>query len=163
MTSGGRGGGYFTPCGNNALADPARIAKGLWLGSAIGASNRHWMTRERIRYVLNATGEVPNFFDGDPLLTYCRLELSDALNEDIVQHADTICDFIKQAKQRDCGVLVHCQAGVSRSASAVLIYLMKEGHMTLQESLKLVCAAKPNISPNPGTRPNGSSARCTLF
>ncbi|ELP89292.1 dual specificity protein phosphatase, putative [Entamoeba invadens IP1] len=47
-------------------------------------------------------------------------------------------------------VLVHCEVGVSRSASVVLAYLMMVNHWTLKQSF-LFCKAKRSVvCPNPG-------------
>ncbi|KAJ4490110.1 hypothetical protein J3R30DRAFT_3653549 [Lentinula aciculospora] len=48
------------------------------------------------------------------------------------------------------GVLVHCQAGVSRSATIVAAYLMFNRKMNVEEALDLVRKARPEVDPNPG-------------
>ncbi|KAH3757200.1 Dual specificity protein phosphatase 14 [Pelomyxa schiedti] len=136
---------------SHSPADPAEILPGrLWLGSALVACNRDCLVSHGTFYVLNATSEVPNFFDGDTRFTYCRLGLDDSYDEDLLCHADTICNFINTAKANNGAVLVHCQAGISRSASAVLIYLMKQERMTLKAAHAKVQAARCNIGPNIG-------------
>jgi len=50
------------------------------------------------------------------------------------------------------GVLVHCFAGVSRSATIVLAYLMQEHGMSYTEAMKFVKAARWFINPNEGFR-----------
>ena len=47
-------------------------------------------------------------------------------------------------------VLVHCGAGISRSASIIIAYLMKKNKWTTDFSLKLVQGARPNANPNLG-------------
>ncbi|MEQ2214378.1 hypothetical protein XENOCAPTIV_004021 [Xenoophorus captivus] len=46
------------------------------------------------------------------------------------------------------GVLVHCQAGVSRSATVVIAYLMKHTLMTMTDAYKYVRSRRPVVSPN---------------
>mmetsp|Transcript_24338 Transcript_24338/g.28021 ORF Transcript_24338/g.28021 Transcript_24338/m.28021 type:complete len:367 (-) Transcript_24338:254-1354(-) len=46
-------------------------------------------------------------------------------------------------------VLVHCQRGISRSATCVLFYLMRKAGMTLEEALKVCQRRRPQICPNP--------------
>lgn len=57
---------------------------------------------------------------------------------------DGVCNYNK--------VLVHCQCGISRSATMVIAYLMKMFQMSYDESLTYVTYCRPIISPNLGFR-----------
>nr|XP_018629364.1 dual specificity protein phosphatase 1-like isoform X3 [Nicotiana tomentosiformis] len=57
---------------------------------------------------------------------------------------------IEEAKGQGGGVLVHCFAGKSRSATIVIAYLMKKHGMSLSEAFQLVKSKRPVISPNAG-------------
>ena len=46
--------------------------------------------------------------------------------------------------------LVHCAAGVSRSVSIVLAYLVIKRNMSLADSIAMVRAARPIMNPNLG-------------
>ena len=59
-------------------------------------------------------------------------------------------DFIKEALNEGGVVLVHCFAGVSRSASIVIAYLMRFGGMSFGSAIQLVRNKRPWISPNHG-------------
>mmetsp|Transcript_51538 Transcript_51538/g.120919 ORF Transcript_51538/g.120919 Transcript_51538/m.120919 type:complete len:85 (+) Transcript_51538:1-255(+) len=50
----------------------------------------------------------------------------------------------------DGACLIHCSAGVSRSSSVVISYLMRRRGMSLREAYDTVKAARPQIAPNPG-------------
>jgi dual specificity phosphatase 12 len=50
------------------------------------------------------------------------------------------------------GVLVHCQAGVSRSAAVVVAHVMRTRGVDPDEALAIVRAAHPAADPNPGFR-----------
>lgn len=54
----------------------------------------------------------------------------------------------EEAHQCGRGVLVHCQAGVSRSATIVIAYLMKHTLMTMTDAYKYVRSRRPIVSPN---------------
>lgn len=56
--------------------------------------------------------------------------------------------FTEEAYQSGQGVLVHCQAGVSRSATIVIAYLMKHTLMTMTDAYKYVRSRRPVVSPN---------------
>ncbi|KAF9992849.1 hypothetical protein BGZ79_002563 [Entomortierella chlamydospora] len=56
--------------------------------------------------------------------------------------------FIEETKSKGGKVLVHCQLGVSRSASLVIAYVMKSLHMNLTEAYDFVKNRSNVISPN---------------
>ncbi|RGB31037.1 protein-tyrosine phosphatase-like protein, partial [Rhizophagus diaphanus] len=55
---------------------------------------------------------------------YLKICIDDNPFADIYQHIGTCNAFIEKAKDRDGCVFVHCFAGISRSASIVIAYLM---------------------------------------
>lgn len=55
-----------------------------------------------------------------------------------------------QVRLRGGRTLVHCLAGVSRSAAMVLGYLVKHRNMPLADAFALVRAARPTARPNSG-------------
>ena len=62
------------------------------------------------------------------------------------QVADKIIDVVTRGGK----ALVHCVAGVSRSAAIVIAYLMKHKRLPLREAFTLVRARRPFIRPNVG-------------
>lgn len=53
-----------------------------------------------------------------------------------------------EARTSQKGVLVHCLAGISRSVTITVAYLMSRQNMSLNEAYDHVKLCKPNISPN---------------
>ena len=47
-------------------------------------------------------------------------------------------------------VLVHCYAGLSRSVTVIVAYLMQNERMLLDEALRFVKHKRPYAQPNPG-------------
>lgn len=59
------------------------------------------------------------------------------------------CFLLLHRRQGTC-VLVHCKMGVSRSASTVIAYAMKEYEWTLEQALKHVKERRSIVQPNAG-------------
>ena len=70
--------------------------------------------------------------------------------ENISQHITQAIRFIKEALNNKGNVFVHCYAGVSRSASFVIAYLMMKENLSFFQAMKFVKMKRPNIFPNPG-------------
>ncbi len=49
-------------------------------------------------------------------------------------------------------ILIHCRAGISRSASVVLYHLMRSWTMTFEDAYTLLKQIRPMVDPNPGFR-----------
>ena len=58
-------------------------------------------------------------------------------------------DFIEGQREQG-NVLVHCAAGVSRSCTLLISYMMKKYKYPYKKCLELVKAARPVANPNQG-------------
>ncbi|KAK9137194.1 hypothetical protein Sjap_007788 [Stephania japonica] len=72
------------------------------------------------------------------------------MDTDLAQYFDECFEFIEEAKRTGGAVLVHCFAGISRSVTIVLSYLMKKHHLSLSQALEHVKSKRPRASPNLG-------------
>jgi protein phosphatase slingshot len=55
-----------------------------------------------------------------------RIELADEPESQLIDHWDATYAFVEEARQSGHKLLVHCKMGVSRSASTVMAYIMKQ-------------------------------------
>jgi atypical dual specificity phosphatase len=78
-------------------------------------------------------------------IAYKYVTINDAVTENITPHINGCLSFIKEC---DGNVLVHCTAGISRSASIVIAYLIKEHNMSYQQALAYVKSRRPIVKPN---------------
>mmetsp|Transcript_19801 Transcript_19801/g.22029 ORF Transcript_19801/g.22029 Transcript_19801/m.22029 type:complete len:164 (-) Transcript_19801:126-617(-) len=75
--------------------------------------------------------------------------LSDFGESALIAKVPRLVDFIDNAIKNGGNVLVHCMAGVNRSASVILCYLMSKKAMPLNEAFKLLSAKrKGGIQPH---------------
>lgn len=58
--------------------------------------------------------------------------------------------FLDDSKKHHEPIYVHCKAGKSRSAAAILAYLVLSERWTLKKAYRHIVKARPNISPNIG-------------
>ncbi|KAL0266389.1 UNVERIFIED_CONTAM: hypothetical protein PYX00_008942 [Menopon gallinae] len=98
--------------------------------------------------VVNATNELPD----TPLpsdIFYLRVSVDDKSDCDILSWLDTVADLIHQVKLASGKTLIHCVAGISRSATLCLGYLIKYEGYTLFDSYNMLKQLR-NIRPNSG-------------
>ncbi|KAM9743796.1 protein phosphatase Slingshot homolog 1 isoform 2-T2 [Menidia menidia] len=123
----------------------------VYLGSEWNASNLEELQETGVGYILNVTREIDNFFPGT--FSYHNIRVYDEEATDLLAHWNDTYNFIMKAKKNHSKCLVHCKMGVSRSASTVIAYAMKEYGWSLEKAYNFV-KQKRNI-----TRPNPSFMR----
>ncbi|XP_067303532.1 dual specificity protein phosphatase 19b [Pseudorasbora parva] len=120
----------------------------LLLSSQDAAHDIETLNKLKVTHVLNVSYGVQNVFPD--LFTYKTVTMMDIPETDITSYFPECFEFIKEASQQDGVVLVHCNAGVSRSASVVIGFLMSQEKMSFDEAFSAVKTARPSIQPNPG-------------
>jgi len=119
----------------------------LFLGNMRDASDAEELRRLGIKFVLNVTAKPP-VYAPEPDIVYKQLEASDDGVQNLKQFFEEAFEFIDRAKASSNGVLIHCQAGVSRSPTIAVAYLMKYYPMAMSDAYKFVKRHRSIISPN---------------
>lgn len=127
-----------------------QIIPRLFLSGQDVTNNKKLLDENKITHVLNLATNIENSFENE--ITYKTLKIQDSITQDILKHLAECIEFIDTAlKNEKNSVLVHCNAGVSRSASIVIAYLMfKRLFNTYQAAYEHVLSCRSVISPNPG-------------
>ncbi|XP_073528514.1 LOW QUALITY PROTEIN: protein phosphatase Slingshot homolog 1 [Phyllobates terribilis] len=120
----------------------------LYLGSEWNASNLEEMNNAGVGYILNVTREIDNFFPG--LFAYHNIRVYDEESTDLLSHWNDAYNFINKAKKNHSKCLVHCKMGVSRSASTVIAYAMKEYGWSMEKAYNFVKQKRSVARPNAG-------------
>lgn len=120
----------------------------LLLASQDAAHDIDTLQRYKVTHVLNVAYGVTNLFPDQ--LVYKTLQILDLPETDITSYLVECGSFIDEARDKDGVVLVHCNAGVSRSSSVVIGYLMTRESLSFNEAYGQVKQARPSIRPNPG-------------
>ncbi|XP_050080492.1 dual specificity protein phosphatase Mpk3 [Anopheles maculipalpis] len=130
--------------------EPVEILPGLFLGNASHSEDLKSLKKYNIKYILNVTPDLPNVFERDGQIRYLQIPITDHWSQagDLANHFPDAIKFIDEARSNGCGVLVHCLAGVSRSVTVTLAYLMFARTLSLNDAFLLVRSRKPDVSPN---------------
>jgi len=116
-------------------------------------SGAHVLKPDKIRQkgitcIVNATVEEPSLYLAG--MDYLKIRIDDSPFARLDAYFDLVSDKIKGTKDKSGKTLVHCVAGVSRSASLVCAYLIKYENMSLRQAYQYVKMARPIIRPNLG-------------
>jgi protein-tyrosine phosphatase len=120
----------------------------LFLGSCVDAHDFNFLQENKITHILNTADEISNKFPNE--IKYLKLGMDDDEHFEIEKNFSKAHKFIDEIYSSDQVVLVHCQAGISRSATIVISYLMKFQKMKLKESMEHIKKRRKIIQPNIG-------------
>ena len=84
-------------------------------------------------------------------IQYAHFPLRDALDQDLMEHVPELVAFCRRIISSDvanAGLLFHCKAGVSRSVSMGLVYLMRICNLSLGDAFDIVQKHRPTARPN---------------
>ncbi|XP_051537463.1 dual specificity protein phosphatase 14-like [Myxocyprinus asiaticus] len=126
----------------------AHITDCLCIGNSKAANDTSVISSLNITCIINATQDINN--TSLPTIDYIHVPISDDPESRLIDHFDAVADKIHHVNEQHGRVLVHCNAGVSRSATLCLAYLMKHCDMALAEAYELVKSQRPIVRPNSG-------------
>ncbi|KAM9704978.1 dual specificity protein phosphatase 16 isoform 2-T2 [Menidia menidia] len=127
---------------------PTCILPHLYLGCQRDVLDQALMQRLGVAFVLNASPSLPQPADFVPDSCFLRVPVHDSFCERILPWLDRALTFIGRAEASGGRVLVHCLAGVSRSATIAIAYVMRREGLPLEEAYRFVKDRRPSISPN---------------
>ncbi|KAM3134300.1 hypothetical protein pb186bvf_013585 [Paramecium bursaria] len=112
-------------------------------------ASQEYLKRHNIGAVLSiCMNKIPSQVAAS-LQYYQHIYLEDAENEQISRYFDQAFNFIEKAKQ-STSVLVHCVAGISRSATLLASYLMRKNQISAKEALLQLERKRWQVYPNNG-------------
>ena len=81
-------------------------------------------------------------------IKYKRLAASDNASQNLAQYFLEAFGFIEEALRQRSAVLIHCQAGISRSSTILIAFIMYRSTLSMLQAYKFVKGKRQIISPN---------------
>ncbi len=123
---------------------PVEILPHLVLGCAEDSSNLTQLRKKAVTAVLNVSHNCPNHFE--TILEYRSIQVQDSYQADLLSKMDAAIDYINSVKAKNGCVFVHCHAGISRSATICIAYIMKTMQWDLSKAYEFVNLYLPKPS-----------------
>lgn len=118
---------------------PAKeIIPRLWIGSEVDARDRDFLAAHDIRLVVNATNNIPVSLPRGVASYRVPLDDHPSENEAMLRHLPIAVEAIDDVLRHGQGVLVHCRAGMQRSAAVVAAYLMWKRGLTADQAFEFI-------------------------
>ncbi|KAJ0056131.1 hypothetical protein NL108_003412, partial [Boleophthalmus pectinirostris] len=95
-------------------------------------------------------------------MTYLCIHADDAASQNLLQHFKDSIGFIHECRLNGGACLVHCLAGVSRSTTMVVAYLMTVTKFNWEECLSAIKAVRSFVGPNYGFQQQLQEYQSTL-
>jgi len=116
------------------------IIPNLWLGCRNSPLERENLRKNNIKLIINCSKDLDYPVDSD--IQTIRLAINDINTEEsnniLNENIETIIYIMNTYLNNNIGVLVHCYAGMQRSATVVICYLIKYENMTVSSAKELM-------------------------
>eukprot|EP01084_Bolivina_argentea_P112409 200476_1 len=137
--------------GKDKMFPSCIIQDELYLGNSRNAADGDTLKSLGITHVVNVTVNIENYFEKDGI-KYLQFKIEDNPSVDISIYFNEAIEFIDNAlSETNNKVFVHCQAGISRSASVVIAYIMTKRNIPIfSDALDFVRTKRCIVYPNDG-------------
>jgi dual specificity MAP kinase phosphatase len=102
--------------------------------------------------VLSVFNEGDNFKDQFSKKIWLNLYAYDNVEQNIEQYFNQAFEFLDRMEKENKTCIIHCHAGINRSATIVLAYFMKKMNIKLFDAYEFLSLLRPGIIYNIGFR-----------
>lgn len=127
---------------------PCLVSHHIVLGGREEANDRQLLKNFGVTHVLNVAQQLPNYHEGS--FIYLKIPILDAPDVELLPHVKIVSTFISHVENVNGRVLVHCIAGVSRSVSLILMYMISAHKICLLNAYNHIKSLRGFIHPNDG-------------
>lgn len=124
-----------------------KVLSDLYLGNIKDARDRELLAKHNITHILSIHDTAAPVLED---MTYLCISAADHSKQNLIQYFRDSIMFIHESRLKGEGCLVHCVAGVSRSVTLVVAYIMTVTGRGWVEALAAVRAARLCAGPNLG-------------
>jgi len=125
----------------NLRGNANEIICGLWLGDYVSAMDVNFQKKYNISVIINCSKDIP-FVDNKEILYKYRIPVSDNLQQveiyNMTGYIKEIIPIIHEHLSKGHNILVHCMAGMQRSAASVAFMLIAYNKMRALDAMKFI-------------------------
>ena len=129
-----------------------QVDQRVFIGGYLAAANPAVVRQNKITHILKLFPDDPTYVGGyhrHPGVEYLVIDAEDRIGFPLNQYFDECLRFIRQALlHREGRILIHCHAGISRSATIVLLHLMVNTGLSLDAASSVLRSVRPVVEPN---------------
>ncbi|KAG9101379.1 hypothetical protein FRC06_003075 [Ceratobasidium sp. 370] len=145
------------------------VIENLWVGDLGAATSLELLKEAGVKYVVSCMRGKVRVHEASQLSVLIRsgipphcaavlyictmrryqIPLDDTEEQDVLSYLPATIAFIQSALSSGDGVLIHCMAGMSRSATIAAAYIMHSQGLDPTGALDLIREVRPVIQPNP--------------
>eukprot|EP01017_Pseudomicrothorax_dubius_P021853 TRINITY_DN2350_c0_g1_i2.p1 TRINITY_DN2350_c0_g1~~TRINITY_DN2350_c0_g1_i2.p1 ORF type:complete len:206 (-),score=20.38 TRINITY_DN2350_c0_g1_i2:204-821(-) len=134
----------------NCIIEAKEGNGGLYLGNVKAAKYVDHLKKLKISAVLTVANHCRISYKTDQIAEHLVIPAEDRERFDISEHFSNCIKFIERNLRQGRGVLVHCMAGVSRSAAIVVAFVIYSKGLSFEDAIALVRSKRSQIHPNLG-------------
>ena len=137
---------------NEVYPPDAQTGKGgIYIGDWSAADDIKTLLSKKINFVLTALpatiADKPEYRQNN--ISQLVVNAEDMPSFDMSTFFDKSYEFIAKARENG-NVLIHCAAGISRSSTLTMVYLMRERRQGFDQTLQFLRTKRPICTPNQG-------------
>jgi hypothetical protein len=124
------------------------VLKNLFIGDYLSSQDHEMINKMNIRAIINVAPDCcANKYEENPEFSYFTIYEMDNEKDTLRPYFHCTNRFIEKHSETNA-VLVHCAAGVSRSSTIVIAYLMYKLQMEFEDALHFLKNCHPQAYPN---------------
>ncbi|XP_074865198.1 dual specificity protein phosphatase 22-A-like [Carettochelys insculpta] len=138
----------------------SKVVEGLYLGNIRDAEDGENLAKNGVTHILSVHNNARPVLEN---MTYLCISASDSSSQNLIQHFKESIRFIHECRLHGGGCLIHCLAGVSRSTTILVAYLMTVTDLSWEECLAATRVVRSYVSPNFGFQQQLQEYEMTLL